>query len=169
MSEPLLHLVLFHPEIPPNTGNVGRLAVGYDLVLHLVHPLGFDIDEKAVRRAGLDYWKSVRLVEHEDGEAFLRWAAGRRVHAFTTRAQRPFTAAEWAPGDVLLFGPESVGLPAAVVTSVVGAGGHAWRIPMWGPIRSLNLANAVSIATVHALTTLAPQAFADPGEDGCAR
>ncbi len=169
MSEPLLHLALFHPEIPPNTGNVGRLCVGYDLVLHLIHPIGFDIDEKAVRRAGLDYWKAVRLVEHTDADAFFAWAAGRRVHAFTTRAERPYTGARWAPGDVLLFGPESVGLPPEVVSAVRDAGGEAWKIPMWGPIRSLNLANAVSIATVHALTRLAPEAFADPGEAGCAR
>jgi len=169
LTDPLLHVALFHPEIPPNTGNVGRLCVGYDLVLHLVHPLGFDIDEKAVRRAGLDYWKHVRLVEHRDAGAFWAWAEGRRVHAFTTRAERPFTAARWAPGDVLLFGPESVGLPASVVDAVVEAGGDAWRIPMWGPIRSLNLANAVSVATIHALTQLVPAAFADPMEAGCVR
>lgn len=157
MTEPDLHLVLYHPEIPPNTGNVGRLAVGLGLRLHLVRPLGFDIDAKAVRRAGLDYWKHVDLQVHDDEAAFLAWAQGRRVHAFSARGEVPFTAVDYSPGDVLLFGPESVGLPphlAPAETSVV--------LPLDGPIRSLNLSNAVAVATYGALQRVRPRLFAAP-------
>ena len=80
MSEPRLHVVLYNPEIPPNTGNVGRLCVGIGARLHVVHPIGFSMDQRQVRRAGLDYWKHVDLVEHEDGDAFWAWAEGRRIH-----------------------------------------------------------------------------------------
>jgi tRNA (cytidine/uridine-2'-O-)-methyltransferase len=153
-----LHLALYHPEIPQNTGNIGRLCLGIDATLHLVHPLSFDVSEKAVRRAGLDYWKHVRLLEHPDEEAFWAWAAGRRVHLFSSHGKRPYTAIDWQPGDVLLFGRETVGLPKELV-----AERGAWSIPMIGATRSLNLANAVSIVAYEALQALAPEVFADPG------
>jgi len=155
MHRPPLHIVLYHPEIPPNTGNVGRLCVGLGLRLHLVHPLGFDIDAKAVRRAGLDYWKHVDLQEHVDAAAFWHWAEGRRVHLFSAQGAKVYTHCPWQEGDVLVFGRESVGLPDDLVAS------HgAWRLPMTGPIRSLNLGNTVCTVTYEALQTVRPALFA---------
>lgn len=151
---PDLHIVLYHPEIPQNTGNIGRLCLGIDASLHLVHPLSFDISEKAVRRAGLDYWKHVRLVEHVDEAAFWAWAADRRVFLFSSHGERPYSAVRYQPGDVLVFGRETVGLPADLV-----AARGACSIPMIGPIRSLNLSNAVSIVAYEATRQLVPALF----------
>lgn len=150
-----LHVVLYHPEIPQNTGNIGRLCLGLDATLHLVHPLSFQTDEKAVRRAGLDYWKHVRLMEHPDEAAFWAWAADRRVHLFSSHGQRPYSACRYERGDVLLFGRETVGLPPELV-----AARGAFHIPMVGPIRSLNLANAVAVVCYEALRQLEPDLFA---------
>ncbi len=155
--DPVFHIALYHPEIPPNTGNIGRLALGIGATLHLVHPLAFDVSEKAVRRAGLDYWKHVSLMEHKDEEAFWAWAEGRRVHLYSSHGVRPHTAARHERGDVLLFGRETVGLPHDLLRAR-----GAWKIPMTGPIRSLNLANAVSIVAHNCLRVLEPEAFADP-------
>jgi tRNA (cytidine(34)-2'-O)-methyltransferase len=150
-----LHIALYRPEIPPNTGNVGRLAVGIGAVLHVIHPIGFSMSEKAVRRAGLDYWQHVDLREHDDADAFWRWAADRRVHLFSSHGQRPHTDCPARDGDVLLFGPESVGLPREWVEQR-----GAYRIPLWGPVRSLNLSNAVAVATYAALQKVSPERFA---------
>ncbi len=154
MDEPWLHIVLVHPEIPPNTGNIGRVCVGLGLRLHLVHPLGFDVSAKAVRRAGLDYWKHVDLVEHASDDAFWTWAAGRRVHLFSAKGEAVYTACPWQAGDVLVFGQESVGLPEAWV-----AEHGAYRLPLTGPIRSLNLGNTVTTVCYQALQTLRPALF----------
>jgi len=155
---PFLHLALLHPEIGPNAGSIGRLCLGVGVRLPLVHPLGFRTDDKAVRRAGLDYWKHVDVVEHTSAEAFWDWAGDRRVHFFSSHGARPYTALRFAPGDVLLFGRESVGLPAELLATR-----PSWNIPMSGPIRSLNLANAASVVTYEALRQLRPALFADPG------
>jgi tRNA (cytidine/uridine-2'-O-)-methyltransferase len=155
LAEPPLHIALYHPEIPPNTGNVGRLCVGLGLRLHLVHPLGFSIDEKAVRRAGLDYWKHVDLQEHADEAAFWAWAEGRRLWALSARAQRSFTSCRYQRGDVLLLGRESVGLPDEVLARTEGL-----RIPIAGPIRSLNLANAATVVAYEAARQVMPELFA---------
>jgi tRNA (cytidine/uridine-2'-O-)-methyltransferase len=150
-----LHVVLYHPEIPPNTGNAGRLCVGIGAVLHVVHPIAFQMDDKAVRRAGLDYWKHVQLVEHDDEAAFWRWAEGRRVHLFSTHGDRPYTRCPFARGDVLVFGRETVGLPTALV-----AERGAYHIPMIeGPVRSLNLSNAVAVVVYKALEGIEPDWF----------
>ncbi len=149
-----LHIALMEPEIGPNTGNIGRLCLGIDAQLHLIHPLGFDTSDKAVRRAGLDYWKHVSVVEHADAEEFWTWAEGREVHLFSTKSNRPYTQTPWTPGNVLLFGPESRGLPEDLIASR-----GAWTIPMKGPIRSLNLANAVAVAAYGALQHLEPTRF----------
>lgn len=152
MGEPTLHVVLYQPEIPPNTGNVGRLCVATGARLHVVHPIAFSMSERAVRRAGLDYWRHVDLVEHESGEAFWAWCGERRVHLLSTKADTPYTEARFAAGDVLMFGPETVGLPPAWVVERGGL-----RIPMMpGPIRSLNLANAVAIVVFEALRQIGP-------------
>lgn len=150
-----LHIALYRPEIPPNTGNIGRLCVGIGAELHVIHPIGFSMGEKAVRRAGLDYWQHVQLHEHADAGAFWDWAEGRSVHLFSSHGQQPHTALTARDGDVLLFGPESVGLPREWVEER-----GAYRIPLWGPVRSLNLSNAVAVATYTALQQVAPERFA---------
>jgi tRNA (cytidine/uridine-2'-O-)-methyltransferase len=149
---PPLHIVLVEPEIPPNTGNVARLAAATASPLHLVGPLGFRIDDHAVRRAGLDYWHLVDLRRHIDFAHFLHaWSkespAG-RLHLFTAHAGAGHTRTGFVPGDALVFGRESVGLPDAILEA------HPDRhvaIPTLGAVRSLNLANAVGIALYEAL------------------
>jgi tRNA (cytidine/uridine-2'-O-)-methyltransferase len=151
---PELEIVLYQPQIPQNTGNVGRLCVGIEARLHLVHPLAFDTSEKAVRRAGLDYWRSVDLVEHRTPEAFWEWLGERRFYLYSAAGSHPYTAAVHAPGDALIFGCETTGLPRELVER------HgASRIPCPGPIRSLNLANAVAIVAYEALRQLRPALF----------
>ncbi len=153
-----MHVALMNPEIPPNTGNVGRLCVAVDATLHVIHPIPFQMDAKAVRRAGLDYWKHVRLVEHADADAFWAWAEGRTVRLFSAKGARPYTECPFAADDVLLFGRETVGLPEELV-----AARGAWTIPMApGPIRSLNLANAVSVVVYEAMRQLRPPWFPPP-------
>ena len=158
MATPTLHLVLYEPEIPQNTGNVGRLAVALGLRLHVVHPIGFSMDEKAVRRAGLDYWKHVDLQEHADGAAFWRWAEGRRVVVFSSHGRALYTSVRYTPGTVLVFGRESVGLPPEIVEAQASA-----RIPMTGPVRSLNLAAAVSVVTYQAMQSVQASVFSGEG------
>ena len=149
-----LHIALYCPEIPPNAGNIGRLCVGLDLCLHIIHPIGFSMDEKAVRRAGLDYWKHVRLVEHADADAFFEWAVDRPLILYSSHGTQCFTSCEYQYGGVLLFGPESNGLPVELVQKYGAA-----KLPMTGPIRSLNLSNAVAVATYEALKHVRPQMF----------
>lgn len=155
MAEPLLHLVLYQNEIGPNAGNAGRLCLGLGARLHLVHPLGYQTDAKAVRRAGLDYWKHVDVQEHESADAFWSWAGTRTVHLFSARGDRPHTRCPFRQGDVLVFGKESVGLPREL-TDARGA----YAIPMPGPTRSLNLSNAVAVVAYAALERLRPELFA---------
>lgn len=151
---PRLHIALVRPEIGPNAGSVGRLCLAIGARLHLVHPLGFQTDEKAVRRAGLDYWHEVDVVEHADLDAFLTWAEGRTLHLYSSRGAHPYTSARYARGDVLVFGSESVGLPLDLLRA------HgAWRIPMPGNVRSINLANAVSVVAYEALRAIEPILF----------
>lgn len=146
------HVVLVEPEIPPNTGNIARLCAATRSHLHLVEPLGFRIDEQAVRRAGLDYWPLVQLATHPDYAAarahVTRVAPGGRHYLFTGKATRSYLEVPFRPGDSLVFGKESVGLPEALLErhadELVG-------IPTLGPVRSLNLANAVAIALYEAL------------------
>ena len=152
--DPSLHIALMNPEIGPNAGNIGRLCLGIGTRLHLIHPLGFQTDDKAVRRAGLDYWKHVDVVEHSSAETFWSWAAGRRVFPFTTKSTVSYARIAWASGDVLLFGPESKGLDAKVLAERGG-----WTIPMTGPIRSLNLSNAVAVVAYAALHQLEEDLF----------
>lgn len=155
LAEPALHIALYQPEIPPNTGNAGRLCVAIGAALHVVHPIPFRMDAKAVRRAGLDYWRHVTLIEHRDPDAFWAWAADRRVHLFSSHGRLAYTEAPFAAGDVLLFGRETVGLPPELV-----AERGAYRIPMAdGPIRSLNLSNAVAVVAYAAVAKIAPPWF----------
>jgi tRNA (cytidine/uridine-2'-O-)-methyltransferase len=149
---PTFHIALVHPEIPQNAGNIGRLCLNVGARLHLVHPLGFQTDEKAVRRAGLDYWKHVDVVEHADVDAFRAWLGDRRAFAFSSHGTRPYTRIDYAEGDVLVFGRESVGLPPELRA-------ESWSIPMVGPTRSLNLANAAAVVAYEALRRLRPELF----------
>lgn len=153
--EPLFHLVMYEPEIPQNSGNVGRLSLAVQARLHLVHPLGFQTDARMVRRAGLDYWHQVDVVEHADGAAFWRWAVGRRCYLFSSLAERPYTQIPFAEGDVYIFGRESVGLPQALVDA------HgAYTVPMIGNTRSLNVSNVAAIVAYAALPHVRPALFA---------
>ena len=151
---PPLHIALYHPEIPQNTGNIGRLCLGIGAALHLVHPLGFSTSEKAVRRAGLDYWRQVDVREHEDAGAFWAWVGSRPVHLLSKRGERAYTQTTYRWGDVLLFGRETTGLPADLVEAR-----GALRIPMTGPTRSLNLSNAVAVVAYGALAAIQPDLF----------
>ncbi|WP_292664193.1 tRNA (cytidine(34)-2'-O)-methyltransferase [Nitratifractor sp.] len=139
----MFNIVLVHPQIPPNTGNIGRLCVNLGARLHLIKPLGFDIGEKAVRRAGLDYWKDLDLRVWESLEAF--WEANpmsERFHLATTKTERPYWEAEYRPGDWLFFGSETAGLPQKLLLEHPEA---CVTIPMGPKGRSLNLSVAVGI------------------------
>ncbi|OOE35131.1 tRNA (uridine(34)/cytosine(34)/5-carboxymethylaminomethyluridine(34)-2'-O)-methyltransferase TrmL [Salinivibrio sp. ML323] len=139
----MFDIALYEPEIAPNTGNIIRLCANCGAHLHLIEPLGFDLDEKKVRRAGLDYHDLARVTRHQDYTAFAKAMAGRRIFACTTKATQFHTEATFADGDVLLFGPETRGLPDALIQALPDA--QRLRIPMQPEARSLNLSNAVAI------------------------
>lgn len=141
------HVVLVEPEIPPNTGAVARTCGATQSPLHLVGPLGFRIDEQAVRRAGLDYWHLVDIHRHESFEAFEKSNPGQRIHFFSAGATKSYLEAGFAPGDALVFGRESVGLPP----ELLAGRDLVWGIPTLGAVRSLNLSNAVAIVLYEAL------------------
>lgn len=144
-----MHVVLVHPEIPPNTGSIGRLCVATDTVLHLIEPLGFVIDDKHLRRAGLDYWPHVQVVRYPDWEAFLGAKPPGRLLCFSARVDRPHTAVAYQPDDFLVFGSESRGLPPAIREAYADT---TYGIPIKSPhVRSLNLANAVAVVLYEAL------------------
>jgi tRNA (cytidine/uridine-2'-O-)-methyltransferase len=143
-----LDVVLFQPEIPPNTGNIIRLCANTGARLHLVRPLGFRLDARAVRRAGLDYRELADVREYADLHACLAALGQPRWFAFTTRGARRHDEAEYADGDALVFGPETRGLPDEVLAACP-ADRHL-RIPMLAGVRSLNLSNAVAVAVYEA-------------------
>jgi tRNA (cytidine/uridine-2'-O-)-methyltransferase len=142
-----MHVALVEPEIPPNTGSIARLCAATETPLHLVGRLGFVLDDKHLRRAGLDYWPWVPLAVHADWPAFRAAVPGRRL-GFSARAARAYTDLRFAPGDVLVFGGETKGLPEAVRAELEP---ELYRIPIVSPhVRSLNLANAVAIVLYEA-------------------
>ncbi len=145
-----LHVVLFEPEIAANAGAIGRTCVAAGAALWLVRPLGFHLDDRHRRRAGLDYWPhlALRLVDGLDD--VIAHFAPERLWWFSTRADRPYTTADFREGDALLFGPESRGLPASRIDEAARLG-RALRIPIRPEARSLNLANAASIGVYEAL------------------
>ena len=140
----MFEVVLFEPEIPPNTGNIIRLCVNVGARLHLVEPLGFDVSDRYLRRAGLDYAERASLNVHPDLASLWAKLPSRPVWAFTTRASRLLPDVALAAGDVLLFGPESRGLPAEVLETLPPD--QRVRIPMRPDSRSLNLSNSVAVA-----------------------
>lgn len=146
----MFNIVLVHPEIPPNTGNVIRLAANTGCRLHLIEPLGFSLEDKLLQRAGLDYHEYAELQVHADWQAFMNAEQPdpARLFAFTTRGQQGFQQLTWQPGDWLVFGSESAGLHPAVRAQIAEA---QWlRLPMRPGQRSLNLSNAVAVAVFEA-------------------
>ena len=148
MYDTLFEIVLFQPEIPPNTGNVIRLAANTGCRLHLVRPLGFALEDKQMRRAGLDYHEYADLRVHDDWPALCEALAGRRMFAFSTRASESFAEARFQPGDVFVFGPETRGLPEEVLATFQAD--RRLRLPMRPGQRSLNLSNTVAVVAFEA-------------------
>ena len=153
MADPPFHVVLLNPEIPNNTGNIGRTCAATGCRLHIVHPISFDMDEKALRRAGLDYWHMVDCVQHENWEAFMKQESPRRLWLFTTRSGRAHWDARFTRGDYLLFGKETTGAPEEIHQWVVKTYGdtHRVHLPMDPGARSLNLATVVCAAVYEGL------------------
>ncbi len=144
----MINVVLYQPEIPPNTGNIIRLCANTGAGLHLVGPLGFDLDEPRLRRAGLDYREFARVTVHDSLDHCLAALPGSRVYAFSSHASISYTDAEYGRDCTLLFGPETRGLPAAVMESVPPE--RRMTLPMLPGNRSLNLSNAVAVAVYEA-------------------
>ncbi|GAB6262744.1 tRNA (uridine(34)/cytosine(34)/5-carboxymethylaminomethyluridine(34)-2'-O)-methyltransferase TrmL [Photobacterium sp. R1] len=144
----MFDIALYEPEIAPNTGNIIRLCANCGANLHLIEPLGFDLEEKKLRRAGLDYRDLTHVHRHANFGAFLTATAGRRLFACTTKATQYHTQARFQEGDILLFGPETRGLPMTVIESLPME--QRLRIPMHPESRSLNLSNAAAIIAYEA-------------------
>ncbi|CUX32063.1 tRNA (cytidine(34)-2'-O)-methyltransferase [Clostridium sp. C105KSO13] len=144
----MLNIVLHEPEIPANTGNIGRTCVATDTRLHLIEPLGFKLSEKALKRAGMDYWPSLNVTTYNDFQDFLEKNPVGKIYMATTKASKVYTEAKYEPDCYIMFGKESAGIPEEIL---VKNKENCVRIPMVGDIRSLNLANSVSIILYEAL------------------
>lgn len=146
-----VHIVLVEPEIPQNTGTIVRLAAATACPLHLVEPLGFELTERAIRRAGLDYWQHASVTTYPSYQALRDAHPDGRFWLTSKKAERSYTSVAYQPDDFLVFGRETTGLPE----EMIGADSeHCVGIPMFGPVRSLNLANAVSVVVYEALRQL---------------
>lgn len=143
-----MNIVLFEPEMPLNTGNIGRTCVATDTRLHLIGPLGFKLNEKAVKRAGLDYWDKLDVTVYSDYQDFQEKNPGAKIYMATTKAHQAYTDVQYEPDSYIMFGKESAGIPEEIL---VDNEKTCVRIPMWGDIRSLNLANSVAIILYEAL------------------
>ena len=139
-----IHVILYEPEIPPNTGNISRLCANTGAQLHLVRPLGFELVDKQLRRAGLDYHEYTEVKVHDNLASCLLTLPDVRLFAMTTKATWPFHQTQFKAGDALLFGPESRGLPTEILASLPSE--HCLRLPMLPQNRSLNLSNSVAVA-----------------------
>jgi tRNA (cytidine/uridine-2'-O-)-methyltransferase len=148
----MIHVALFEPEIPPNTGNIIRLCANSGATLHLIHPLGFNPDDKQLKRAGLDYHQWTNIFHHKDYMAFLKEVQPKRLFAISTKGAQNYAECEFLEGDVFLFGPETRGLPENILNSLTKT--SILRIPMKNGSRSLNLSNAVAIVVYEALRQL---------------
>lgn len=142
-----MRIVLFEPEIPPNTGNIARLCAATKTPLHLIEPLGFKVDNKHLRRAGLDYWPHVNVTIHPNFDHFLETVAPGRLIMATTKASQPHHSFAFQADDAIVMGPETRGLPPEIRERSP----HAVRIPIWGEVRSLNLSTATGILLYEAL------------------
>jgi tRNA (cytidine/uridine-2'-O-)-methyltransferase len=146
--DPLFHIVLHEPEIPNNTGNIGRTCVGMQSKLHLIKPYGFEITDKNLKRSGLDYWPNLEWQEHDDYQDWLATIDNtKRVFYFSTKATKTIFDVSFQKGDSFVFGKETKGLPEEIVFSNLD---QAVKIPMLGPIRSYNVANTVSVVLFEA-------------------
>ncbi len=149
LKAPFFNVVLVEPEIPPNTGSIARLCGATDSILHLVHPLGFSTDDKHLKRAGLDYWKYVQIVHWDNFESFLQAQDERRLFFLSKKVPMRYTEARFRPGDFLIFGKETKGIPEDILALYKD---RCFSIPMSNPhIRSLNLAMAAGIVLFEAL------------------
>ena len=144
----MLNIVLYEPEIPANTGNIGRTCVATGTRLHLIEPLGFKLNEKALKRAGMDYWKDLDVTTYIDYQDFLEKNSGAKIYMATTKAHKVYTDVEYEPDCYIMFGKESAGIPEEIL---VENEEDCMRIPMNGDIRSLNLGNSVAIVLYEAL------------------
>ncbi|MEE9444808.1 MAG: tRNA (uridine(34)/cytosine(34)/5-carboxymethylaminomethyluridine(34)-2'-O)-methyltransferase TrmL [Cocleimonas sp.] len=145
----MFEIALYEPEIPPNTGNIMRLCANTGCQLHLIHPLGFNLDEKSLRRAGLDYRDMANVHEYDNFEAFGKAMINKTLYALTTKGEQNYAEVNFTLGDVLLFGPETRGLPPHVLDNM--AANNKLRLPMLADSRSLNLSNTVAIVAYEAL------------------
>jgi len=152
MESRLFHIVLFEPEIPPNTGNIIRLAANTGCQLHLIEPLGFTLDDKRMRRAGLDYHEFSTVKTYPDWVAFMRDKPEGKLFALSTKGSCAHSSASFSAGDILVFGPETRGLPAEILQSLPPA--QVLRIPMRAGSRSMNLSNAAAVVVYEALRQL---------------
>ena len=143
-----MNVVLLEPELPANTGNIGRTCVATNTRLHLIEPLGFKLNEKMLLRAGLDYWDKLDVTLYSDYGDFLEKNPGAKIYMATTKAQKVYSDVNYEPDCFLMFGKESAGIPEEIL---VKNRERCVRIPMWGDIRSLNLSNSVSIVVYEAL------------------
>lgn len=144
----MLNIVLYEPEIPANTGNIGRTCVATNTRLHLIEPLGFRLDEKSLKRAGMDYWKDLDVQTYIDYNDFLERNPSAKIYMATTKAQKVYTEVEYEPDCYIMFGKESAGIPEEIL---VHHKDTCVRIPMMGEIRSLNLGNSVAVVLYEAL------------------
>ncbi|GMR18647.1 MAG: tRNA (uridine(34)/cytosine(34)/5-carboxymethylaminomethyluridine(34)-2'-O)-methyltransferase TrmL [Gammaproteobacteria bacterium] len=144
----MFHIVLYQPEIPPNTGNIIRLCANTGCELHLIEPLGFSLNDKHLRRAGLDYYEFASVKRYDSLDIFSRQVAPGRLFAFSTKAELPYSKAEYKKGDALVFGPETRGLPADLLESLPI--NRRLRLPMIEHSRSLNLSNTVAVVVYEA-------------------
>lgn len=143
-----MHIILHQPEIPANTGNIGRTCVATGSPLHLIEPLGFHLDEKSIKRAGMDYWDSLDVTRYMNYQEFLERHPGARIWMATTKAKQVYTEVAYGPDDFIMFGKESGGIPEEILVENEET---CIRIPMLNEIRSLNLSNAVAIVLYEAL------------------
>lgn len=144
----MLNIVLFEPEIPQNTGNIGRTCVATNTRLHLIEPLGFRLDEKSLRRAGMDYWKDLDVTTYENFDEFMSKNPEAKLYMATTKAPNVYSDVSYEPDCYIMFGKESAGIPEEIL---VHHKENSIRIPMVGEIRSLNLSNSVAIVLYEAL------------------
>ena len=144
----MFNIALYEPKIPQNTGNIIRLIANNGCHLHLIEPLGFDLAEKNLRRSGLDYLDLANISRHPDYESFLKSMPGHRLFALTTKGTHSYTEVEYQPGDILLFGSETAGLPEKVQQAIPAS--NQLRIPMQANNRSMNLSNTVAIVSYEA-------------------
>ena len=144
----MFNIVLHEPEMPANTGNIGRTCVAAGARLHLIRPLGFSLNEKMLKRAGLDYWDKLDVTVYRDFEDFLERNKGAKIYMATTKAARAYTDVNYEDDCYIMFGKESAGIPESILKEYQDT---CVRIPMWGDIRSLNLSNSVAIVLYEAL------------------